>query len=67
MGEVLSELEQRIITDHIRTSVFIIGENILPSNDGRGYIPRKLIRKCVAIVLKHKLNNYDFESRVSNL
>lgn len=44
----------RIIIDHIKTYIFITNEGILPSNDGKGYILKKLIRK--AIIQKQKIN-----------
>jgi len=37
----------RIITDHIRTSILLLNENIMPSNDGRGYILKKLLRRSI--------------------
>lgn len=59
---ILDERSLRILTDHLRTISLILSENVKPSNEGRGYIPRKLIRKCIMIIKKHKINNFDFES-----
>lgn len=46
-----------IMTDHLRTAALILSAKVAPSNEGRGYIPRKLIRRCMMIVAKNKLHS----------
>lgn len=55
----ISEKDLLVLTDHLRTICLILSEKIRPSNDGRGYIPRKLIRKCIMIMQKYKIK-FDF-------
>lgn len=54
-----------IMTDHLRTATLILSEKVPPSNEGRGYIPRKLLRRCMMITAKNKIWDFDF-SGVAN-
>lgn len=56
----LSEREILILTDHLRTTSIILSEKVVPSNEGRGYTPRKLIRRCMMITQKNKVYNFNF-------
>jgi alanyl-tRNA synthetase len=48
-GEVLHH--HRVIADHLRAAVAIMSYGVRPGNEGRGYVPRRLIRKCVTLAM----------------
>ena len=47
LSEDFNDRSARIVADHIRSSVFLIGDGVIPSNIERGYILRRLIRRAI--------------------
>jgi alanyl-tRNA synthetase len=46
----LDETTLRLVTDHLRSSVVVLGDGVRPSNTGRGYVLRRLIRRALTAV-----------------
>jgi alanyl-tRNA synthetase len=58
-GEI--QRHHRLIADHMRASTIILADGARPSNEGRGYIPRRLVRKCVTVALSRGHDTLNFE------
>ncbi|MGC4944194.1 alanine--tRNA ligase-related protein [Kribbella sp. DT2] len=52
----LDETSERIVIDHLRSSIVIVGDGVHPSNTGRGYVLRRLIRRVLTILWRDDEN-----------
>ncbi|MFZ8932440.1 MAG: alanine--tRNA ligase [Bacteriovoracaceae bacterium] len=63
----LDEKGRYMMTDHLRSSSMMLSEGISPGNEGQGYIPRRLLRKCLGAVVSAGYDNPDFSIFVNKV
>lgn len=63
----IPEQKINILTDHLRTITILLAAGAVPSNTGRGYVPRKLIRKCCTILAKYKMDNFNYQEVIDRV
>jgi alanyl-tRNA synthetase len=46
-ADAATDISMRVVADHIRATTFLIGDGVIPSNDWRGYVLRKIMRRAM--------------------
>lgn len=63
----LDNASLKVIADHIRACAFLIADGVIPSNDGRGYVLRRIIRRAIRHGYKLGQKGLFFHTLVANL
>jgi alanyl-tRNA synthetase len=63
----LTNTSLRVIADHIRSCAFLIADGVIPSNEGRGYVLRRIIRRAIRHGNKLGINKAFFHTLVAPL
>lgn len=63
----IDKTSARVIADHIRSSVFLICDQVHPSNEGRGYVLRRIIRRAMGFAYRSGVNEPFFHKLVDTV
>ncbi len=66
-GRDLETMSTRVVADHIRSCAFLISDGVIPSNEGRGYVLRRIIRRAIRHGNKLGFNEPFFHKLVAAL
>ena len=57
---MIKSTSHKVIADHIRSSVFLISDGVIPEKEGRGYVLRRIMRRGIEAWIQNRRNRTFF-------
>lgn len=67
LAKTPNPVSAKVVTDHIKSTVFLIGDGVSPSNEGRGYVLRRVFRRATKHAMNIGIERDDFISLVDTV